>query len=51
MIKYVVRMMMNTGNVESILLLFIVREKYVQVEFCYKLHIGSAVVLVELCPL
>ena len=47
-----VRMMTNTGNVESILLLFIVREKYVQVEFCYKLHVGrAAVVLVELCPL
>ena len=45
-------MMTNTGNVESILLLFIVGEKYVQVEFCYKLHIGrAAVVLVELCPL
>ena len=53
LIKYEVWMMMNTDNVESSLQLpFIVCEKYVQVEFCYKLHIGrAAVVLVELCSL
>ena len=38
-IKYVIRNDDEHFNVESILLLVIVRNlKYVQVEFCYKLH-------------
>ena len=41
----IVRMMTNTDNVESSLfILFIIRNLvYVQVEFCYKLHICRAV--------